>query len=392
MRENRKFYLYCRHNSVDIRNELGMPDYSYKFVENYFRETLTSFGDVVEVSESSELPNALSSSDYLLVFAPPHEVPREYLSAAIPVFAWEYSTIPNEKLNDNDLWDWQNVLQSSRGAITHSSFTVEALEVANVSVPKIALYSPLYDEFEHLAVQEKPSRWTIDCEGLVWDSASQSDSQTISFQEVTYTYVFNPVDGRKRWEEAASGFVWAHRDNSNASLILKLIHKDQKKAIDQVREFVQQLGEMNCRVVIICGFLNFSNYEQLIRGSNFVVNTSCGEGQCLPLIEFMSAGVPAVSPRHTAMSDYINEENSFVVDHSWSWVPWPNDPRLRFRCMNYPIRWESLRDAFVSSYETATRDQELYKRMSDSARKTMFNICSKETFEQKFSEFLELLG
>jgi len=149
---------------------------------------------------------------------------------------------------------------------------------------------------------------------------------------------------------------------------------------------------MNCRVVIICGFLNFSNYEQLIRGSNFVVNTSCGEGQCLPLIEFMSAGVPAVSPRHTAMSDYINEENSFVVDHSWSWVPWPNDPRLRFRCMNYPIRWESLRDAFVSSYETAARDQELYKRMSDSARKTMYNICSMETFERKFSEFLELLG
>ena len=62
-----------------------------------------AFGDVVEVSESSELPNALSSSDYLLVFAPPHEVPRKYLSAAIPVFAWEYSTIPNEKLNDNDL-------------------------------------------------------------------------------------------------------------------------------------------------------------------------------------------------------------------------------------------------------------------------------------------------
>ena len=155
---------------------------------------MTSFGDVVEVSESSELPKDLSNSEYLLVFAPPHEVPREHIAAAIPVFAWEYSTIPNEKLNDNDLWDWQNVLQSSRGAITHSSFTVEALEAANVSVPKIALFSPLFDDFEHLAKQEKPRQWTIDCEGLVWDSASQSDSQTISFHEVTYSYVFNPVE------------------------------------------------------------------------------------------------------------------------------------------------------------------------------------------------------
>lgn len=391
MAEELKFYLYCRHNNVDIRNELGMPDYSYKFVENYFEQTLTNFGDVIEVSHVAELPEEFSTNEYLLVFAPPHEVPRKYLSSAIPVFAWEYSTIPNEKLNDNDLWDWQNVLKSSRGAITHSSFTIEALEAAGVSVPKMALFSPLYDDFAHLANQEKPSQWTIECDGLVWDSAAQSNSRIISFHEVTFTYVFNPVDSRKRWEEAVTAFVWAHRENSKAALILKLIHKDQKMALDQVRDFVEQLGEIRCRIVIICGFLSDGDYQGLIRGSNYVVNTSCGEGQCLPLIEFMSAGVPAVSPRHTAMTDYINEENSFVVEHSWSWVPWPNDPHLRFRCMNYPIRWESLHYAFVASFEVATNDLETYKRMSVSANKTMFDICSKNTFERKFSEFLELL-
>ena len=392
MSDNRRFYLYCRQNNVDIRNELGMPDYSYKFVENYFQQTLQIFGEVIEVSDASELPEQLDSSDYLLVFAPPHEVPRDHLASAIPVFAWEYSTIPNEKLNDNDLWDWQHVLQSSRGAITHSSFTIEALEAADVSVPKIALYSPLYDEFAHLASENKPTQWTIDCEGLVWDSATQSNSKTISFHEVTFTYVFNPVDGRKRWEEAVTAFVWAHRENSKAALILKLIHKDQEKALGLVCDFVQQLGDITCRIVVICGFLSDSNYQQLIKGSNFVVNTSCGEGQCLPLIEFMSAGVPAVSPRHTAMSDYINDENSFVVDHSWSWVPWPNDPHLRFRCMNYPIRWESLRDSFVQGFEVVAYEDKRYKQMSHSAKETMSEICSRNTFERKFLEFLELLA
>ena len=122
-----------------------------------------------------------------------------------------------------------------------------------------------------------------------------------------------------------------------------------------------------------------------------MVNTSCGEGQCLPLIEFMSAGVPAVSPRHTAMSDYINDENSFVVDHSWSWVPWPNDPHLRFRCMNYPIRWESLRDSFVQGFEVVAYEDKRYMQMSHSAKETMSEICSRNTFERKFLEFLELL-
>jgi hypothetical protein len=76
------------------------------------------------------------------------------------VFAWEYSTIPNEALNDNELWNWQTVLRSARGAITHSSFTIEAMDAADIDIPKIALLSPLYDDFSHLGFQEKPKIWT----------------------------------------------------------------------------------------------------------------------------------------------------------------------------------------------------------------------------------------
>ena len=391
MAEELKFYLYCRHNNVDIRNELGMPDYSYKFVEQYFQRNLVQHGEVIEVSSVSELPDEFAENEYLFVFAPPHEVPQRHINSAIPVFAWEYSTIPNEALNDNELWNWQTVLRSARGAITHSSFTIEAMDAAEIDIPKIALLSPLYDDFSHLGFQEKPKIWTIDCEGLVWDSSAKSVSSLISFDEVTYTYVFNPVDGRKRWGDAVSGFVWAHRNNHDATLILKLIHKDQEKAMRSVREYIEQLGEFDCRVVVICGYLSDASYQQLILGTTFTLNTSCGEGQCLPLIEFMSAGVPAISPRHTAMVDYISDENSFVIDHSWGWVAWPNDPLKRFRCMNYPIKWESLRDAFVASFDVAHNKQEIYRRMSTSARETMFEICSKGSFERKFLEFLKHL-
>jgi glycosyltransferase involved in cell wall biosynthesis len=391
MAEGLKFYLYCRHNNVEIRNELGMPDYSYKFVEQYFQRNLVQHGEVIEVSSVSELPDVFAENEYLLVFAPPHEVPQRHINSAIPVFAWEYSTIPNEALNDNELWNWQTVLRSARGAITHSSFSIESMDAAEIDIPKIALLSPLYDNFSHLGFQEKPKIWTIDCEGLVWDSSAKSVSSLITFDEVTYTYLFNPVDGRKRWEEAVSGFVWAHRNNHGATLILKLIHKDQQKSMGLVREYIQQLGEFDCRVVVICGYLSDANYQQLILGTSFTLNTSCGEGQCLPLIEFMSAGVPAISPRHTAMIDYINDENSFVIEHSWSWVPWPNDPLLRFRCSNYPINWESLRDAFVASFDVALNKQEIYRRMSTSARETMFEICSESSFERKFLEFLKHL-
>jgi hypothetical protein len=68
MPEQQKFYLYCRHNNLDIRDEMGMPDYSYKFVENYFCSSLSNFGEVVEVSDVSELPSEFSANEFLFLF------------------------------------------------------------------------------------------------------------------------------------------------------------------------------------------------------------------------------------------------------------------------------------------------------------------------------------
>ena len=64
------------------------------------------------------------------------------------------------------------------------------------------------------------------------------------------------------------------------------------------------------------GYLNDDEYAKLVQGSTYVVNAAHGEGQCLPLMEYMSAGKPAIAPSHTAMEEYINEGNSFVVKSS----------------------------------------------------------------------------
>jgi len=142
---------------------------------------------------------------------------------------------------------------------------------------------------------------------------------------------------------------------------------------------------------VVGGFLSAESFHHLITHTDYVINTSRGEGQCLPLLEFMSAGTPAVSPRHTAMNDYVNNENSFVVEHSWSLVPWPNDESLEYRCLSYPIIWESLCDAYVSSYELCRTNKEQYLAMSDSAKVKMSEICSEKVFDSKIIEFIDRL-
>lgn len=399
------FYLLSRFNNRTISHELGMPDYSYKFVEKYFFKSLSKIGNTVEVSDLDELPNQLSKQDYLFVFEPLHEVPEECLQSAIPVFAWEYSVLPDHESTDGKNYHWAEVLKKCRAALTHSSFTVESMEEAGVEIPIDHLRVPIYEQYSELPSKGETKDWSLKVEGLTWDSSAlvlsatnKWDSQAlvlgvreIQFTEVVYTYVFNPLDGRKRWEDAASGFIWAHNVNPDAVLILKLVHKDQYQAFKAVLNFLRRLGHFECRVVVIGGFLSSENLQQLIIHTDFAVNTSCGEGQCLPLLEFMSAGTPAVSPRHTAMSDYINNENSFVVEHTWGLVPWPNDEQRRYRCLNYPIIWESLCDAYRSSYEICRTNREQYLAMSDSAKVKMSEICSEKVFDSKIIEFISRL-
>ena len=405
MDDGATFYLLTRFNSRDIVREIGLPDYSYKFVENYFYMSLAKLGNAVEISSVSQIPWEVNSKSYLFVFEPVHEVPEECLSNAIPVFAWEYNVLPDHESRGDKNYHWAQVLKQCRGAITHSSFTVRSMNDAGLQIPKTYLHVPIYEQYSQLPQKYESTSWSLITEGLTWDSATHDSMsldkweylalvpsrKVIEFTEVVYTYVFNPLDGRKRWEDAASGFVWAHRGNVDAVLILKVVYKDQSLAFKEVLNFLRKLGSFQCRIVVVGGFLSTENFHELIIHTDYVINTSCGEGQCLPLLEFMSAGTPAISPMHTAMFDYINDENSYVVEHSWSLVPWPNDDELEYRCLNYPIVWESLLEAFLKSYERRKNNVNKYLAMSHSAKEKMAEICSEEVFERKIIEFIEQL-
>jgi len=194
---------------------------------------------------------------------------------------------------------------------------------------------------------------------------------------IIYTTVFNPMDGRKNWPDLVSGFVWAFRNAAGVTLVLKVIHSDFEQVRGDVTDAVFKLVPFKCRVVILHGYLNDPEYVKLIRASTYVVNTSYAEGQCLPLAEYMSAGKPAITPAHTAMEDYINEQNAFVVRSSVEATWWQHDIRHAFRTTRYRLDWESLCAAYLESYRVATTDPARYARMSRSAVESLQGYCSR---------------
>ena len=206
-----------------------------------------------------------------------------------------------------------------------------------------------------------------------------------SQDSILYTTILNPMDARKNWEDIITAFVYAFRDNPNVCLLMKISHHDFDCFFEDIFTFFTELYPFQCRLIFIHGFLADQEFSQLIQHSHFIVNASTGEGQCLPLMEFMAAGVPAIAPCHTAMLDYINPSNTFIVSSSAEPTCWPQDPRYVYRAQCQRINWEALRDAFIESENVFRRSRSSYLGMSVASIDSLEKYCSMERSREKFT-------
>ena len=410
------FFVYATESDGSISKNLGAADYSYFFVMKIFLPVLQQLGRVERVKTLEKLDakyaavKARGQTALLLAFTPPHKTPTGLKCPTIPVFAWEYSTIPNEPWANDWRHNWAQVLSGMKAAITHSRFAETAVkEALNPDYPIVSLPAPLWDKFAALYRPETSpisTAWEISVKGVVLDShqlglretynvntpAFTPKQQKVLFADVVYTAVFNPNDGRKNWTDMLSAFCFAFREQPNVTLLMKLAFFDSDIACNMVWNEIKKNAPFQCRVVAVQGYLEGESYRQLVANTTYIVNSSYGEGQCLPLMEFMSAGKPAIAPDHSGMADYINVENAFVVRSSREWTHWPHDPRLVLRAFRYRIDWESLRDAFLNSFAIAVNEPEKYKAMAGCANRALEQHCSQGVIAQELKDFLRRLG
>jgi glycosyltransferase involved in cell wall biosynthesis len=228
-------------------------------------------------------------------------------------------------------------------------------------------------------------------EGEGIDFTATPGEQALLLDGVIYTSVFNPGDGRKNWEDMLSAFCVTFREVEDATLVLKLTHHDAEEALSDILHHLYKNQSYRCRIVLIHGYLADADYEQLVQATSYVVNTSYGEGQCLPLMEFMSCGKPAVAPRTTAMIDYLDADNAFLIDSTEELTAWPHDPRRAFRTLRYVTDWTSLCRAYRASYDVAKNDAGRYAQMSGHAVASLEKFCSQATAEQRLKGFFARL-
>lgn len=206
---------------------------------------------------------------------------------------------------------------------------------------------------------------------------------------LVYTAVLTPTAGRKNWEDLITAFCWTFRDVEDVTLVLKLAGTDLQRHHHQLLMLLTKLSPLRCRVIAINGYLPDEDYVALVRATTYYVNTSLCEGLCLPLVEFLSEGVPAIAPDNTAMADYIRDEFAFVVA-SYPGIPtvWPHGDSEVNRTSYHQLDWESLSDAFRRSYDVAHHDPDRYRAMSRHACMAMQAYCGRATVKSQLHAFL----
>lgn len=412
---------YTSTSTRELAKRIGQPEYSYRFVLNEFRPLLEQLGTVIEVTDpelevDSIYADAVAHGEpcVFLCFLPPGKTPINLACPTIPVFAWEFETLPNEAFSGKPRNDWRRVLTRLGAALTHSSYTVARTRAAMGADFHIeSVPAPLWDRMQSVRHTVKPPR-VLHTNGLVIDSTrtdlaayrkkalreaspnilpvpstARDHDGKIDLSGVIYTAIFNPGDARKNWLLMINAFCEALRDKNDTTLLIKLTHYDPSAIIPNMLESVYTMGPATCRVVLVHAYLEDHEYNSLLLNSTYAVNVSNGEGQCLPLMEYMSAGVPAVACRHTSMNDYINDECAFVVDSSYEPGAWPHDQRQAWRTMRQRIHYQSLVKAYRNSYHVARHEPAVYAAMSRAAISSLEQFCSMKVIKPRLEKFLQ---
>lgn len=238
-----------------------------------------------------------------------HETPEFYAPLPqhvnVAMVAWETSHIP--------MWDapsvrhnWVKQMNRMHEVWTFCHSAKQAFVDSGVTVPIEVIPHPIDLEIYHPSAPGTPSQ--------LFDTARRE----LGPEWFKIVSVFQWTHRKDPLSLLASYFT-TFRGDEKVVLILKT-YIGKTGSIDDIR---QQLAQMrrsvrlpyeHPRILLVPGTLSDAEMADLLRACDVMVNTSHGEGFCLPTAEAMACGLPCIAPNGSAFRDYITENNGYLVD------------------------------------------------------------------------------
>ena len=125
---------------------------------------------------------------------------------------------------------------------------------------------------------------------------------------------------RKGWDVLVRAFAAEFRATSNVALIIKTGAVGGNASVQLRQEVIKELraaqlaSYLPSNIVIFPANLSAEQMPALYRGASAFVLPSRGEGWGRPLMEAMLMGVPAIGTRWSGPLEFMNDDNSYLVD------------------------------------------------------------------------------
>lgn len=210
-----------------------------------------------------------------------------------------------------------------------------------------------------------------------------------------YISILNPGDERKNISVLLKAFAGFHKKNPDAILIVKCSIDNIATTLevvqrDTIRHKLQDTVSVSSPgIILISASLNQDELNEFFDIADFYVCTSRCEGQNLPLLEAMASGVVPISVSNTAMSDYIEEENSFLINSEKSPVSNGNATAHFGEKMHwFEASERDVLAALVASYDSS--EEILEKKRSACAKMITEKYSPKAVFAKVEDSFLNI--
>lgn len=432
----RAVLLTCYMTGATEGKNLGTAGYSHDFVAKLFSQLLSRWGKVVHVPDpkknlelaAQEVRDQGLDPVHLSVL-PFQDVCLAKSMPNVVMPAWEFPDVPDHGFDDNPQNDWPATADRCDLVLVSGPFTEQALRRGNAKAPIRFVQVPTPDDYFSVSDWKLGQKICIDCPAYVFPQAADELSassilgrcyQHVQFQfrtwqrarrarldgrlalpyqssssaelsGIVYTSVFNPEDGRKNWTDLLTGFLYALGDREDATLVLKLVTKNPDAVKKVIKYYKGRDIPHRCKVIVIGDFLTENQMYQLAEASTYYLQTTKAEGNCLPLMNYLAAGRPGISPNHSAMSDYFDESVGFVIQSHPEPSAWPHDTRLRSRSTWGRLVWPSIVEQIRQSYHLVKDHPEQYDSLANRCRSYMHSWAGTEAVWGRLREALDAL-
>lgn len=124
---------------------------------------------------------------------------------------------------------------------------------------------------------------------------------------------------RKGWDVLLEAYLQAFTRRDDVSLTIRAYpsYKKDPPIAERVAKFLADRGftrDTAPRIQLIDRFVSDAEMPSLYRAADAYVLPTRGEGWGLPFMEAMAAGLPTIGTRWGAQTDFMDDQNSFLID------------------------------------------------------------------------------